>query len=116
MPNEFQQTQEVLANIESSLDKMKEITVSSSTASMIDKLDKNWLAIKALFILIVFGFFSGVAVASLLWFHFQLDEDRFVGMQKQVTIMNERQEFLISWQKSIQEQIVVLHSPHFQAP
>ncbi len=116
MTTEFQQTKEILDNIETSISKMNEVAYATSNENMKDKIEKNWLAIKALFILIVFGFFLGVTVASLMWFHFQLDENRFHAVSKQVDILTQRQEFLISWQKSIQDQIVILHNPQYQAP
>jgi hypothetical protein len=106
-------TKKALTDIENTLSKMQECVVDNNSASIVniqDRVEKNWLVIKALFFLIVFGFFLGVAVAALLWHHFQLDEKRFDMLSQSVYIMQQRQEFLIDWQKSMQTEMITLHA------
>lgn len=106
-------SRQVLADIEKSLERMHETSYDLGTVKSLNKvIEQHMLFIKGLFILICF-IFTGFSFGGLvLWYHFQLDNTRFIAIKEQVDIMNTRQEFLVAWQKSTQEQIVKIHEEH----
>ena len=103
-------SKQVLAEIENSLERMQNTSYDLGTVKTLNKIvDQHMLFIKGLFVLICFIFIAFSFGGSILWYHFQLDNERFIALKTQTEILTTRQEFLVSWQKEMQAQMVELH-------
>ncbi len=110
-------SKQVLAEIESSLARMQDTGYGiGNTRSFSRILEQHMLFIKGLFILICFVFLGFSFGGMILWHHLQLDEQRFIAMKEQVDIMNTRQEFITTWQKQMQEQMIDFHKHEMIKP
>jgi hypothetical protein len=103
-------SKQVLAEIEHSLERMQATSYDLGTVKSISKvLDQHITFIKGMFVLVCFVFLALMFGGSIMWYHMQLDNTRFIGLKEQVDIMNTRQEFLVTWQKQMQDQMIELH-------
>ena len=103
-------SKQVLKEIEHSLERMQATSYDLGTVKTINKMiEQHMLFIKGLFVLICFVFIGFSFGGSVLWYHFQLDNERFISLKEHVDILNTRQSFTTEWQKRMQDQMEELH-------
>ena len=104
-------SKQVLKEIENSLERMHATSYDLGTVKTINKvIDQHTLFIKGLFILICFVFIGFSFGGTILWYHFQLDNQRFITLKEHVDILNTRQAFTTDWQKHMQNQMEEFHN------
>ena len=103
-------SKEVLKEIEHSLERMQATSYDLGAVKSINRvIDQHMLFIKGIFVLVCFSFISLGFAGSILWYHFQLDNERFVSLKEHVDILNTRQIYITDWQKYMQERMEEMH-------
>ena len=112
--NDIVRAKELVREIEDTLTKIKYPVINIPELHVLQKdLVKQWFAVKLIVALVVAILLGASFGGIITWYHFKQDHTRYEFIHKQIDILTTRTDFMISYQKDIQQQMIRLHGGEY---